>query len=78
MSEKQPKDFELQAKIPGVGELSLKLYQNTWTGLIKFIQQQWPWVMATIVSGTIGAHVVGQSNQPIQNLPRGEVPAQIK
>lgn len=78
MSGQQPKDFELQAKIPGVGELNLKLYQNTWTGLINFIQQQWPWVMAAILSGTIGANVVGRSTLPASKQPGGEVPVQIK
>jgi hypothetical protein len=78
MSAQQPKDFELQAKIPGVGELNVKLYQNTWNGLVKFIQHQWPWVMATILSGTIGAHVLGRSTPPAPKLPGGEMPAQTK
>jgi hypothetical protein len=76
MQDKESKDLELQAKIPGIGELRLKLYEDTWTGLLKFIQHQWPWVMVTLLSGTIGAHVLGRAIPPSPKLPGSEMPTQ--
>jgi hypothetical protein len=76
MQDEESKDFELQAKIPGIGELRLKLYQDTWTGLLKFIQHQWPWVMVMLLSGTIGAHVLGQAIPPSPKLPGSNMPTQ--
>jgi hypothetical protein len=76
MQDEESKDLELQAKIPGIGELRLKLHQDTWTGLLKFIQHQWPRVMVTLLSCTIGAHVLGQPIPTSPKLPRSEMPTQ--
>lgn len=78
MQNEESKDFELQAKIPGIGELSLKLYQDSWNGLLKFIQHQWPWLMVTLLSGTIGAHILGKVSPPPAPPAKGEIPAQVK
>jgi hypothetical protein len=76
--DKKDKDFEFQAKIPGVGELTLKLSQDSWTSLVQITQKPCIWIMATVLSGTIGAHILGRSTPPAPKLPGGEVPAQTK
>ena len=68
MSEKPSNDFELQAKVPDVGELTLKLYPDAWNRLLNGLKP-WHWLMATVVGGTIGVHLMRPSIPLPPKLP---------
>jgi hypothetical protein len=73
----EAQDFELQAKIPGIGELTLKLYPDAWAGLLKSIQNPWHWLMVgALLTSMIGAKVLGPVTLPTLQPPRNEMPTQ--
>ncbi len=68
MSEKPSNDFELQAKVPGVGELTVKLYPDAWNRLLNGLKP-WHWMIATVLGGTIGLHLIRPSIPLSPQLP---------
>lgn len=47
-------DFELHAKVPGMGEVNLKLYQEAWNKASQFLKGNGWWMFSALLLSAIG------------------------